>query len=233
MRYSLEKDNNGRITQCENGDGNGNVYAQRKELNKIALERLRRPTPGKLGNLSNMQIFNFNLDPGLTGSTVAVFEEYNETVTTANVGSCIQFGVDSLNNKSLYYNIIDIKASVYRDPNNRLSLQNDSYIEFYLTENIETSTTSLGRKIARRAPIFGSISAPADFTTDDAKTAYQSVKVDCISDSVNIPSRLEGLRCSGIALKTIDLNFSEAEDLPELRINFQVFVDVSSVSTTY
>ena len=122
MRYSLEKDNNGRITQCENGDGNGNVYAQRKELNKLALKNVKRPTPGKLGDLSNMQIFNFELNPGFTGSANSAFAEYNTTVTGANVVDCVMFGVPSIIDKALYYNIVDIKATCFRNVNNQVEL---------------------------------------------------------------------------------------------------------------
>ena len=57
--------------------------------------------------------------------------------------------------------------------------------------------------------------------------------VDVLSDSVNIPSRLQGLRCSGIALKQIDLNFADTEDSTALRFNFSVFVDITSVSNSY
>ena len=60
MRYKLQRNANGMITQCENADG-GNIYAQREEINEKALANLQRPTPGKLGNLSNLQLFNFSI----------------------------------------------------------------------------------------------------------------------------------------------------------------------------
>lgn len=233
MRYSLEKDNNGRITQCENGDGNGNVYAQRKELNKLALKNLKRPTPGKLGDLSNMQIFNFELNPGFTGSANSAFAEYNTTVTGANVVDCVMFGVPSIIDKALYYNIVDIKATCFRNVNNQVELLSDSYVEFYLLENIETSTSSLGRKVPRIAPVFGSSSGTVVWDTTSATQAFQSIKVDVVNDSVNIPSQLQGLRCSGLALKQIDVNFGGGETLDQLRFNFQIFVDITSVSSTY
>ena len=62
MKYELIKNNNGTITQCENNADGGNIYAQREEINKKAIANLARPTPGKLGNLSNLQLFNFGLD---------------------------------------------------------------------------------------------------------------------------------------------------------------------------
>lgn len=234
MRYELKRNKNGILTQCDTNADGGNIYAQREEINKIALENLKREQPGKLGDLSNMQIFNFGLNPGFTGSADSVFEQYNTTETTGNVTNCVMFNVNSILNKASYYNVIDIKATVFRNVNNKVELLNDSYVELYILENIETSTTSLGRKIARRAPVNGTSSGTITWDTTGAKDgAYQYTKVDLISDSVNIPSRLQGIRCSGLALKQIDLNFAGGEDLTQLRFNFQVFVDVTSVSNSY
>ena len=95
------------------------------------------------------------------------------------------------------------------------------------------STTSLGRKIPRRAPVNGTSSGTVSWTTTGAKHEYQHLKCDLISDSVNIPSRLQGLRASGLALKEIGLNFGSNENLTQVRISFQVFVDVTSVSNSY
>lgn len=233
MRYELKRNKNGIITQCETNADGGNIYAQREEINKVALKNLKRQQPGKLGDLSNMQVFNFSLNPGLSGTVSSAFENYNTTVTAGNVTDCIMFNVESLNNKASYYNIIDIKANVLRTDGNRTGLLSDSYVLFYLLENIETSTSSLGRKIPRRAPLNGTSSGTVTWTTNDATTEYQFVKVDVLSDSVNIPSRLQGLRTSGLALRTIDLNFQDAEDLSLIRFNFSVYVDVSSVSNSY
>ena len=233
MKYELIKNNNGTITQCENNADGGNIYAQREEINKKAIANLARPTPGKLGNLSNLQLFNFGLDAGLSGTTRVSLTEYNTTETTGNVTDCIMFNVTGSNNKAFYYNIIDVKASIFLDGGGTLDILNDSFVEFYILENIETSTTSLGRKIPRIAPVNGSTSGTVTWTTTDPKTAYQSIKSSLTADSVNVPSELKGLRCSGVALKTIYLNLSDAEALANIRFNFQVFVDVSSVSNSY
>ena len=232
MRYELKRNKNGILTQCETNADGGNIYAQREEINKIALENLQRPTPGKLGNLSNLQVFNFSLQPGLTGSADKAQEEYNTTVTTGNVTDCVMFNVDSLNNKASYYNIKDLKISVNL-AGSVSEVLNDSYIEFYLLENIETSTSSLGRKIPRRAPVNGTSSGTVNWLTTGAKRDYQSIKCDMVTDSVNIPSDNKGLRASGLALKSIFINFSASENLANLAFNFQVFVDVTSVSSTY
>jgi hypothetical protein len=233
MRYELKRNKNGIITQCETNADGGNIYAQREEINKLALENLKRPTPGKLGDLSNMQIFNVLLNPGFTGSADSVFQQYNLLTTTGNVTDCVMFNVDSINNKASYYNIIDIKATTFRNVNNKVELLSDSYVEFYLLENIEGSNSSLGRKIPRRSPINGTSSGTVSWNSTASTQAYQSIKVDCVSDSVNIPSRLQGLRASGLALKQIDLNFGAGEDLTQIRFNFQIFVDITSVSNSY
>lgn len=234
MRYELKRNKNGMITQCENNADGGNIYAQREEINKIALKNLKREQPGKLGDLSNMQVFNFNVNPGFTNTNVDnAFANYNTTSTIGNVTDCVMFNVDSLNSKASYYNIRDIKVSCFRNDGNRLQLAENSYVEFYLLENIETSTSSLGRKIPRRAPVNGTSSGTVTWVTTGATQEYQYIKTNVSGDSVNIPSDIAGLRCSGLALRTIDLNFSAQENTTFIRLNFQVFVDVSSVSSSY
>jgi hypothetical protein len=233
MRYELKRNKNGIITQCETNADGGNIYAQREELNKIALENLARPTPGKLGDLANLQLFNFQLNPNFTGDSTALFQEFNTTVTTGNVTDCIMFNVDSLNSKASYYNLLDLKTSFYRSDGNKVEVLEDSFIEFYLLENIETSTSSLGRKIPRRAPVNGTSSGTITWTTTGAKQPYQYFKVNLTSDNINVPYGLRGLRCSGIALKTISLNFKDTEDRSAIRFSFQAFVDITSVSNSY
>tara|TARA_Y100000004_G_scaffold15368_1_gene16126 strand:+ start:51 stop:755 length:705 start_codon:yes stop_codon:yes gene_type:complete len=234
MRYELKRNKNGILTQCETNADGGNIYAQREEINKIALENLKRPTPGKLGNLSNLQLFNFRISAITTGTASLIFQEYNTGSTfPANVTQAIQFGVDSLNNKALYYNILDIKATVNNGGTTNFQLQEDSYIEFYITQNNETSTSSLGTKIPQPAPLFGSGGGAVTFTTDGNEFGNQSVQVSIGDDSVNIPSNTNGLRASGLALKTIALTFDAGETTDDFYIDVSVYVDVSSVSSTY
>ena len=44
MRYKLERSTKGMITQRDNGDGNS-IFANRKEINKTALDNLKKNTP--------------------------------------------------------------------------------------------------------------------------------------------------------------------------------------------
>ncbi len=232
MRYELKRNSKGMITQCDTNADGGNIYAQREEINKLALKNLARPTPGKLGNLSNLQVFNFNLSTfSSSTSSGAFFAEYNTSVTTGNVTNCVMFNSDSINGNASYYNIVDIKANLLSP--NLVTLDSDSFVEFYLLENIEGSTTSLGRKIPRRAPVNGSSSGTVTWSTTGAKQDYQYTSLQIAEDPINIPQNTKGLRASGLALKTIKLDFRASEDLSVMELNFIVYVDVASVSSTY
>ncbi len=231
MRYKLKRNKNGILTQCENNADGNNIYTQREEINKLALENLQRPTPGKLGNLSNLQVFNFNISTIATGSTNFIFREYNETETTGNVTDCVMFNVDSINNKASYYNVVDVKINCLKNDPTRLI--GESFVEFYVLENIEGSTTSLGRKMPRINPINGTSSGTVTFTTTGAKQEYQYISTQVQSDPVNIPNTLKGIRASGLALKTIYLNFDTSEARDSIELDVMVYVDVSSVSNSY
>jgi hypothetical protein len=234
MRYKLQRNANGMITQCDNADG-GNIYAEREEINKKALENLKRPTPGKLGDLSNCQVLNFSFnDSAWTDGVSTLNVEYNTNQTTGNVTDCVMFGVDGLSNKAQYFNLVDLEVNLLNTSSN-VKIFPDSYIEWYILENIETSTSSLGRKQARRYPIFGAdSSATFNFTTTGAKQGYQYI-TSHVSNSSNPINTImpKGLRCSGIALKTISVDADSSENWSDVDFNVIVQVDATSVSSTY
>jgi len=220
---------------CEmrNSDGVKPIYQQREQLNKLALQNLETGMKGKLGELSNLQVFNFSVTDLATGSEKVLFEEYNTTETTGNITDCVTFGVDGVTNKGLYYNLLSVTANVNLGSGANSNLLSDSYVQFYLTENLETSTTSLGRKIPRKTPIHGTDSGTITWTTNGAKQGYQYISTDLNSDSVTFPTNHLGLRCSGLALKTISLQFLSDETMDNIVVDFTVYVDVSSVSSSY
>lgn len=237
QKYRLEKNANGTVTQVRNADGNSNIFQQRPQLRKLNEEALNRPTAGKLGNLSDTQMFNFSFKDTNWPTSIAVLRKvYNTSVTTQNATFCVMFGTDSLNQeKALYYNITDIKVNCFSSTDNKIALSADSYIEFYLLENIETSTTSLGRKIPRRAPLFGAdSSATFSFITGGAQQGYQYISSSLSGDSNPVTSVSgKGFRSSGIALKTIFANATGVENWNNVVFNVMVTVDISSVSSTY
>ena len=236
MRYELKRNTNGMITQCDTNADGGNIYAQREEINKQALANLERPTPGKLGGLSNLQIFNFQISDIETGDGSVIRKEYNTTSTfPANATQTVMFGVEGSNNKAMYYNVVDVKASVYNsNPTDiKIRVQEDSYIEFYILQNNETSTSSLGTKIPQPAPLSGNGGGAVTFETSGNEFGAQAIPVSFTDDSVIIPSNSKGIRCSGLALKTIFINFVEAEIRQSIEVRVTVFVDTTSVSQTY
>ena len=237
MRYKLQRNANGMITQCENADG-GNIYAQREEINKKALENLQRPTPGKLGGLSNLQLFNFQVSAFETGSNNFVVKDYNTSSTfPANATQTIMFGVDGTNNKALYYNIVYLNARLSNGFSGGATenLQPPSYISFYLLQNNETSTSSLGTKITQPGPLSGNGGGVVTFTTSGNEFGAQSITCDIRQEQGVYAqnNNLSGFRASGLALSQIRLNFSTDVTRDDLTLDIEVGVDTSSVSSTY
>ena len=234
MRYELKRNTKGMITQCETNADGGNIYAKRKEINKLALKNLQRPTPGKLGNLSNLAIFNFKIADIETGSDTTIYKEYNTTNTfPANATQTIMFGVPGNDSKAQYFNILDVKAQFRASSNINYRVDEDSFIEFYILQNIETSTTSLGTKIPQPAPLSGNGGGAVTYTTTGNEEGNQYFSVNIGDDAVNIPSNTKGLRASGLALKTINIQFPVSELRDDFELNVSVFVDNTSVSQTY
>ena len=236
MRYELKRNKNGMITQCETNADGGNIYAQREEINKVALKNLARPTPGKLGSLSNLQLFNFNIADIETGNSSFIKRTYNTNIAfPGNVVDCVMFGINSLNGKALYYNVLDVKVNVNSVSTADLTIETttDSFVSFYTLRNNETSTSSLGTKIPQPSPLFGSSSGTITWTTDGNIFGNQLITANVGQDSVNIPSNTKGIRCSGLALSEIFLGFTGVEDRANINLDLYVYVDVSSVSSTY
>ena len=239
MRYELKRNTKGMITQCETNADGGNIYARREEINKQALENLARQTPGKLGNLSNLQIFNFELSAFSTGTQAFVLENYNTTNTfPANATRTIMFGVDGINNKALYYNIVGINCKLggsFFQGGVGTGTQNPSFVSFYLLQNIETSTTSLGTKIPQPAPLSGKGGGSLDITSTGNDFGNQSISIDLNAEQGFYAqnNQTKGLRASGLAMRQIYLNFGGAIDTSLITIDVEVLVDTSSVSTTY
>tara|TARA_R100001129_G_scaffold47204_1_gene32031 strand:+ start:100 stop:804 length:705 start_codon:yes stop_codon:yes gene_type:complete len=234
MRYKLQRNANGMITQCENADG-GNIYAQREEINKKALENLKKAEPsGKLGTLSNLQVFNANISAFASGTGNNAFLLYNNTVNFPDLmDPCFVFGSANGSNASgLYYNIVGINATLKNLNSGVNTLIADSYIDFYLGQNILGATTPQVTKIP--GPPFNSFStASVTLDTSGSINSFQAISAGIVDNANIIPTNTLGVRASGLGLKTISLSFAQAEDLALLSIDIDVYVDVSSVSSTY
>ena len=236
MRYELKRNKNGIITQCETNADGGNIYAQREEINKLALENLERPTPGKLGGLSNLQIFNFKISSIAGGTDSTLFSSYNTNSTfPANATQTIMFGVNGINNKALYYNIVSANARYFYEGGSLPRVLQPSFISFYTLQNNESSTTSLGTKIPQPAPLSGNGGASVTFTTSGDIYGAQAFSIDLVNDSPSYSQNndLKGYRCSGLALKNISLVLASSVDLANVSVEVDIAVDTTSVSSTF
>ena len=228
-----------RYDDCEmrnNGDGVKPIYQQREQRNKLALQNLERGMKGKLGKLNNLEVFNFNVS-GITLGTSVEFLRYEWNTANAfpaNATQTIMFGVDGLNGKALYYNILDIRVDLNTSGlADSIDLLSDSYMQFYLLQNINGSTTSLGTKIPQPSSLYGNGGGAVTFSTSGNEEGHQYTSQDFISDSNSVPVNSKGLRASGLALKSLYLQFADLENASLMSVDVQVFVDTTSVSSSY
>lgn len=228
MMYSLEKNNRGMITnQVRNGEA-GNIYANRQEINKQALKNLKKNTPsGKLGKLGDLQIFNFIINDFATGSDNYFFSDYN-TDPSLSINDCVMFS-NGKSGDGLFYNVLDVKVNYARADGLRMAP--DSYVEFYILQN---GTTPTGKKIPRQQQLFSSVTGGGlTITTDGYIAGNQSFSSSISQDTQSITTNSLGLRASGLALKTIYVNFNDTTNLADVSLNVMVFVDNSSVSRSF
>jgi len=227
-----------RYDDCEmrnNGDGVKPIYQQREQRNKLALKNLETGMKGKLGKLNNLQLFNFNISAFSTATTNNFAATYNTTnAFPANCTQTVMFGISGLTGKALFYNIVGISI-VFNNTaaTTQIRMRYDSYVQFYTLQNINGSASSLGTKIPQPAPLYGNGGGSVTYTTTGNIEGHQYLSADFLSDYNPIPQNTLGLRASGLALKSIVLNFYDGEDLTNLSIDVQVYVDISSVSSGY
>ncbi len=229
MMYKLERKSNGQVVQRSADGTDGSIFDKRKKLHKIALKNLRKGTPeGKLGKLSDLQIFNFNIADFSSNTSGDEFAEYNTTATGSTACDDAIMFTDGKSGDGVYYNILGVRVNIVR--NGKVELLNDSYIEFYLLQN---SASPIGKKIPRTETLFSSASGTINFTTTGAKQGNQYFTSTIGTDTQVIPINSKGLRASGLALKTIYLNFADSEDMTDMEFDVIVFVDNSSASRSF
>jgi hypothetical protein len=229
MMYKLERKSNGQVIQRSADGTEGNIYDKRKKLNKIALKNLRRNTPeGKLGKLSDLQIFNFNIANFSSSTNNYFFEEFNTSATGSTACDDAIMFTDGKSGDGIYYNVLDVKINLRRDA--KVEALQDSYIEFFLLQN---SASPIGKKIPRTESLFSSASGTINFSTTGANQGNQYFTSTIGVDTPIIPINSKGLRTSGLALKTIYLNFDASEDMSAMELDVILFVDNSSASRSF
>ena len=229
MMYRLEKNTRGMITsQCRDGEA-GNIYANREAINKKAIQNLEKNTPdGKLGVLSNLQVFNFNISNLDTGTKNSIAVTYNGAISFPNgLVDGIMFS-EGKSGDGLYYNIVGIQLAC----DGGFRLLDDSWFEFFLLQN---STQPMGTYLPRKQGLFSASSGGTTFNTTGDANGNQFVICDFNSNSnpISTVSDSKGFRASGLGLKRVFINLDQAIDVSNISIDVAVTVDISSVSRTY
>ena len=143
------------------------------------------------------------------------------------------FAGELTDEKALFYNIVDCKIGLQYS--GAANLTPDSYVEFYLVERNPDSNSIVGRKIPRIQQLRGAGSGnTVSFTTAGSQNLYQSFSTNVGADVNNIPYiEKGGYRTSGLALKRIDLNFGQNEDISNMSLRVQLTVRASTGGTVY
>ena len=248
--YKLFRNKNGTVTQVEvpqeednniMSKGNDNIIVPdfvKQQENQFEVIKQNQTEQAKFqslqANQTELQIFNFvigNLSDNV--SALAFKNNYNTTPTTGPVNNCVMFAGELTDEKALFYNVVDCKIGLQYSGS--ANLTPDSYVEFYLVERNPATNSVVGRKIPRIQQLRGAGSGnTVSFTTAGSQNLYQSFSTNVGADVNNIPYiEKGGYRTSGVALKRIDLNFGQNEDISNMSLRVQLTVRASTGGTVY
>ena len=257
--YKLYKNNKGRITQvpvAQNDpeedlffpdplEAKGNVpdvapfvvqQKQQFDLIKENETQQARFQTKKLQN-SNYQIVNFKITP--TDSTTSqdfYKNQYNDgTAVGTALDSGVMFGTNTADvTKAKYYNIVyaNIRYSGLFTSGAEF-LESPSYVEFYPMQKLPTG--DFGGKIPRQIEaVANSVNTSSVLATGD-EYGVQSFGVDVYNENAYYSQSvdLKGIRCIGVALKTIFLNFESARQLSGISLHVELGIDLKTEGNNY
>jgi len=136
--------------------------------------------------------------------------------------------------KAKYYNIVYLNARIgYAKDTSDTFLSPPSYVEFYPMQKIPTG--DFGGKIPRQIEAVANSVNTSSITVTGAEYGVQSFGVDIYNENTYYAQSqdLKGVRCCGVALKTISLNFSESTLLSALKIDIEVGYDLKTEGNNY
>lgn len=261
MTYNLYKNEKGRIKQVPVAQNEPNediafpdpleakgnvpdvapfVLQEQKQIDLIKqneTDQARFQTK-KLQN-SNYQIVNFQIAPTDSASSASFYiNNFNESTAVGSaLGAGVMFGTNSSDSdESKYYNIVYCNVR-YGDAVTTTSndyLLNPSYVEFYPMQKLQGG--AFGQKIPRQIEAFRSNTGV--FNIDIAGTQYgvQSFGVDVYNENAyySQSNDIKGIRCNGLALKRIALNFENTiSNLSNIRLDVEVGIDLNTEGNNY
>jgi len=198
----------------------------------------------KLQN-SNYQIINFKVKPTDSSDSQAFF--FRDLNTGTAVGSPMTDGImfgqnlptaDIDVSEAKYYNIVYANCRYADNVNTGGNnwLLNPSYIEFFTMQKLAGGGNTLGGKIPRQIEAVAvATSSGVEFTADGTEYGVQNFAVDVFNGNVyyNQTKDLKGIRCCGIALKRVALNFESATTVSNIELDVEIGIDLSTEGNNY
>jgi len=186
---------------------------------------------------SNYQIVNFRIKPDASASTQDYFyQTYN--VATA-VGTALTDGVlfgsatkDS--DKAKYYNIVYASARwSFINTTSTNFLLTPSLIEFYLLQKVGGGV--FGGKIPRQIEAVKDETNLSSLTVNGTEYGNQQFGIDVLNPGVYYTptNSMVGMRCCGVALKEINLNFQNAIALSDVGLDIELGIDLKTAGNNY
>lgn len=259
MKYNLYKNDKGRIQQVPASqndpeedlffpdplEAKGNVpdvapfvLQEKKQFDLIKeneTDQARFQTK-KLQN-SNYQIVNFEIRPTDSGASQGFFNnEYNQAVAVGTaLDSGVMFGTNTADvTKAKYYNIVyaNVRLGQAISSSSQFTLS-PSFLEFYPMQKIPAG--DFGGKIPRQIEAVANNTNVFGITVDGAEYGVQSFGIDVYNENAYYSQSedIKGIRCCGLALKSIQLNFNANVTLSDIRLDVEIGYDLRTEGNNY
>lgn len=208
--------------------------AQKKNLPKAL--RTQVAFQQKKLQYSNYQIINALLRPTDSAASLAYYySTYNSgTAVGTALDDGILFGTNTADiTRAKYYNIVYCNVRFREATGAAQSVNAPSFIEFYPMQKIETG--DFGGKIARQVEAVDNQTNVTAFSSTGADNGVQSFGVDIYNENAYYTQSpdLKGIRCCGVALKTIYMNFGSALTWGDIYLHLEFGIDLRTEGNNY
>ena len=189
----------------------------------------------KLQN-NNYQIINFRISP--TDSVDVrnnYINDYNEaTAVGTAMDAGIMFGTNTADvTKAKYYNIVYANCRLSTSAASAQPLDNPCYVEFYLGQKLPTG--DFVGKIPTQIETSGNTTGITSLSYTGADFGVQNFGIDVFNENAYYTQSpdLKGMRAAGIALKRINLSFAAAMTVSNIRLDFEIAIDLRTEGNNY
>jgi len=184
---------------------------------------------------SNYQIVNILFTPTDSASTQDYyFNTYNAGVAVGTaLTDGILFGSNVKNSDSAkYYNVVYANVRFAKE-NGSQQINAPSFIEFYPMQKVIGGV--FGGKIPRQIEAVDDQTNVTTFSSTGTDNGVQSFGVDVYNENAYYTQSpdLKGIRCCGIALKEINMNFTAAMTLSAMNLDIEIGIDLITEGNNY